>query len=981
MVGVIASAENTPKIKPLEPAAFGTRCPSVIVETQTARPPSPPIRSSSSRGDAVLEIVRALYTELHRAQPESVRVTWESALERDLGFDSLARVELLRRLEQQLGIRLPEDTLASAETVGDLLHTVTAAQASSSALPGTRAGIPSIAQPATARPRLAVPDGAATLNEVLEWRAQTTPDATHAIVLDEGPAKPLTYAELLEGARRVASALRHAGVEARATVALMLPTSAGYFHAFLGVLLAGAVPVPIYPPIRPSQLEEHVHRHAGILANAGVDVLVTIEEARGVARLLSVKVPTLRRVLSIAELLLGGPVEARPSAASRDSIAMLQYTSGSTGAPKGVILTHGNLLANIRALGKAVNACDSDILVSWLPLYHDMGLIGAWLGSLYFGCLFIVMPPTAFLARPARWLQAISDYRATISASPNFGYEMCARRVLDEDLRGLDLSCWRVASNGAEPVFPDTIERFSRRFIPYGFRPQAMTPVYGLAEAAVGLTFPPPDRGPLIDSIDRDELMRNGRAIRVGADHANALRFVSCGRPLPGYQVRIVDSGDAELPERIEGDVHFMGPSATAGYYNNAAATERLFHGEWLDTGDRGYMAEGELYLTGRVKDIVIRRGRHIYPDEIERAVGDLEGVRRGCVAVFGAQEPATATEKLIVVAETSYAEPSLRDRLRMRINERVVEYLGEPPEEILLAPPHSVLKTSSGKLRRAATRAAYEDGSLGRAPPSPLVQMLRLSIESLRPALRRLGQAALRLAYGVYALCVAVVILTSALLIGLVLPRRRQVWRLAHHTARWLIRAWRIPFSVEWQTERDLPGPHIVVINHASYVDSIFVAAVLPDAHVFVAKTELQRFPILRIGLRRLGTLFIERFAPVESAHEVGRLRQELDRGNSLAIFPEGGFNRVTGLRAFHLGAFQIAVASGAPVVPLTLRGTRSVLRDGQFWLRRMPVSAVVGRPLAPPTGSDEDFAKAVRLRDAAREQILHRCGEPDLL
>ena len=949
----------------------------MLVATPTPHAARHPVDSGLPQADELLQVVRSLYAELHHAEPGLQSVTLQSALDRDLGFDSLTRVELLLRLEQQLGVHLPESTLSTAETVADLLHAVRFAGPArgGKARRLAPASLPDLAP----RPRLGVPSGAATLVEVLESRVQSNAAATHAIVLGDGPPEILTYAQLQDGAQIVAGGLVRAGVQPGATVALMLPTSTAYLHSFLGVLLAGAIPVPVYPPTRPSQLEEHIQRHGGILGNACADALITFQEARLAAHLLRARVPTLRKVLSIADLLQGERLGMTPRAPSAGSIARLQYTSGSTGAPKGVVLTHGNLLANIRAMGTVVSASDSDVFASWLPLYHDMGLIGAWLGSLYYGCLFVVMPPTSFLTRPVRWLRAIHDYRATLSAAPNFGYELCARRLRDEDLQGLDLSSWRVAFNGAEPVSAETLERFHRRLAPYGFQPAAMTPVYGLAEAAVGLTFPPLGRGPITDCIDRDAMMRTGRALPVARDHPDALRFVSCGRPLPGYGLRLVGEGGAEVPERMEGTVEFRGPSATAGYYRNPGATGRLLHGQWLDTGDRGYMAGGELYVTGRVKDIIIRRGQHIYPDELERAVGELEGVRKGCVVAFGTREPATASEKLIVLAETRCTDPAQRAQLTTRINQRVVDNLGEPPEDILLAPPHTVLKTSSGKLRRAATRAAYEDGSLGRARASPALQMLHLTVQGVRVELQRIARRGAGIAYGVYAWLAVGVVFVAVGLPGLLLADRRRIWRLNHGAAGFLIRALHIPFSVTWETEVDLSAPHIIVTNHCSYVDSIFIGAVLPELHLFVAKTELQRVPVLRAWLRKIGTLFIERVEPTQSVAEVGRLQQELARGNSIVMFPEGTFTRETGLRPFRLGAFEVAVASGVPVIPLTLRGTRSVLRDGQWLLRRMPVSAVVGRPLAA-SSSDDHFATAVRLRDMAREQIRARCGEPDL-
>ena len=917
-----------------------------------------------------------MYVELHHTQRGVDDIDLESTLERELGFDSLARVELLLRLEQQCNVHLPETTLSAAETVADLLTAVIAAPTAASVADLVPLQAPAVANVGSSRPRLGVPSRAATLNEVLDWRVRSTPDVTHAIVLREGHAERLTFEQLRAGARVVAGALMSAGLPAGATVALMLPTSPGYLHAFLGVLLAGAIPVPIYPPTRPSQLEEHVRRHASILTNAGVDILVTIPEARFVARFLKARVPSLRAVLSIDELLHGQPCTTTHAPAA-DSIAMLQYTSGSTGDPKGVVLTHAELLANIRAMGRAVSATDSDVFVSWLPLYHDMGLIGAWLGSLYFGCLFVVMPPTSFLARPLAWLRAIQDHRATLSASPNFGYELCIRRLSDEDLAGLDLSSWRVAFNGAESVSPDTLERFTRRFAPHGFRSQAMTPVYGLAEAAVGLTFPPPERGPLIDCVDRQRMMDEGRAVRAAAGQPDALRFVSCGRPLPGYEVRVLDVGGSEAPERVEGTVEFRGPSATAGYFRNARATAQLRRAGWLDTGDRGYLASSELFITGRVKDIVIRRGRHIYPEEIERAVGELDGIRRGCVAAFGTQETANATEKLVVVAETRATDAASLAQLRTRINRRVVDLVGEPPEEILLVAPHSVLKTSSGKLRRAATRIAYEDGSLARGPARAGAQWLHLAVASAVPEVRRLLYAAQRSTYGLYCWLAALPLALAVAVSSALLPRR--AWTFGHRAAHWLIRAWRIPLSVTGMANADLARPHIIVANHCSYVDFVFITALLPGAHQFVAKAELKRVPLLGAWLRRIGTVFVERFAAEQSVGAVAQLTEALAQGNSLVIFPEGTFTRVSGLRPFHLGAFQVAVASGVPVVPLSLGGTRSVLRDGQHLMRRVPVSAALGAPLwASPEG--DAFAQAVRLRDAAREFVVRHCSELDV-
>jgi len=952
-----------------------------VTGAQASGPGSQPHDSTPA---VVENVIAELYTQLHRASALPAPPQPHDRLDADLGFDSLTRVELLQRLERALGVALPDSALTSIETVADLVGAIeTALKATGTTGAGSARRCISSAPlaPLAPRPIIGVPATASTVNAVLAWHVERHAETTHVILLGEDGPKPFSYGMLAERAQRIAAGLEQLGVGPRASIALMLPTSVEYLQAFFGILLAGAIPVPIYPPARRAQLEEHVHRHAQLLSNAGAEVLITFREARIVARMLRSRVPGLRHIESVSELARRrGSIARAAGAPAADSIALLQYTSGSTGAPKGVVLTHANLLANIRAMGATIAASPSDVFVSWLPLYHDMGLIGAWLGSLYFGCLLILMPPTSFLARPARWLRAVHDYRGTLSASPNFGYEFAARRLSDEDLKGIDLSSLRIAFNGAEAVYPETLERFRRRLEPYGFRPQAMTPVYGLAEAGVGLTFPPLERGPIVDRVDRAALARTGRATPVAEGTPDAIQFVSCGRPLPRYRLRIVADDGAELPERAEGNLQFAGPSATEGYYHNPVATAQLLRGEWRETGDRAYLAKGELYVTGRAKDVIIRRGRHIHPGEIERAVEDIPGIRRGCVVAFGTREDQAGTERLVVVAEVRERglDTSQRIELQTRINQCVVDCVGEPAEEVILAAPHTVLKTSSGKLRRTATRQAYDDGSLWRAARRPGFQVLRLALESVGLLARRSLDRAARVVYGLFAWSLLAAVAAPVVMLTLGFRSPSRIWRLNHRAARTLLELLGLSPLATW--EADLPPtPHLIVVNHSSYADSIFVGALLVHRHRFVAKAELARAPVLGSYLRKLGTLFIERSLAEQSMAEVAHVREALLGGDSVVMFPEGTFTRESGVRAFHLGAFQAAVAARAPIIPLALHGARSVLRDGQRLPRRVPVRAVIGAPLT--ARADEDaFAAAVRLRDAARAHVLRHCGEPDL-
>ena len=923
---------------------------------------------AGQRAEVLLATVRRFVAETLPAL-QSQRIGLETRFEADLGLDSLARVELLRRIEAALETTLPDEALL-AETVGDLLRLA----------PGTRfAG----RGPPVAAELPAVEGGepaqAVTLIEGLQWHRQAHAGRIHLLLYaDAEEPEPITYDELWDNALAVAGGLSAWGLVAGETVAIMLPTGLDYFASFFGILLAGGVPVPIYPPTRPSQLEEHLRRHARILDNAGTACLITVGAAKGVAQLLKAQVPALRQILTAADLRDAEATPILPECRA-DDLAFLQYTSGSTGDPKGVTLTHRHLLANIRAMGQAAEVRPDDVFVSWLPLYHDMGLIGAWLGSLYYGLPLVVMSPLSFLARPSRWLWAIHRHRGTLSAAPNFAYELCLSKVDEAEIEGLDLSSWRRAFNGAEPVSPITLQRFGDRFAAYGLRRDALAPVYGLAEAAVGLAFPPLGRGPLIDRIRREPFLREGKAEPASEGAPDTLSFVACGRPLPGYAVRVVDEGGRELLERSEGRLHFAGPSATRGYYRNPEATQRLFQDGWLDTGDRAYLAEGDIYVTGRVKDLVIRGGRNFYPYDLEQAVGTLAGVRKGCVAVFGTRDAVSGSERLVVVAETREQEADRLEGLRRQVRERALEVLGLPPDDVVLVPPHAVLKTSSGKLRRNAVRELYEQGTLGRGAKAVWRQLMTLLIAGLGARLRHLRRSAGEYLFVGYAWSVFSLLALVTWLGVVVLPRARWRWGLVRGAVRAARVATGTPLRVEGHEQIPAPDrPFILVANHASYLDALALIEAVPGALSYVAKRELAGPFYTRWFLERLDTLFVERFDVKRSADDAERLTRAVTTGRSLAFFPEGTFRSAPGLLPFRMGAFLTAVEAGIPVLPVALMGTRQILGGEGLRLRPGAIRVVVTEPLLP---DGNDWSAAIRLRDAAREQILRHCGEPDLM
>lgn len=938
----------------------------------------PPQKNHEQMANELLTLVTELVRDLHPRKAARLHPQLDSALDTDLGLDSLARVELITRLEQHFQVALPEQVFAEAESPRHLLKAITSARRRDGAAEPLQRVEPQEKHVEE------LPHRARTLVEVLQWHCSRNPDRLHIRVTDgERELAQLSYAGLWRGAERVAAGLQHAGVQPGDCIAVMLPTGVDYFYSFYGILMAGAVPVPIYPPVRRSQIGEHLQRHGGILRNCEAVLLITVPEASNVARLLKSQLEHLRSIATVRELEARGNAFLAPAVGPED-IAFIQYTSGSTGSPKGVVLTHANLLANIRAMGEAVEAGPSDVFVSWLPLYHDMGLIGSWLGSLYYAAVLVVMSPLAFITRPQRWLQAIHRYRATMSASPNFGYELCLKQISDKDLEGVDLSSWRLAFNGAEQVSPETIEHFIERFAKAGFRPETMTPVYGLAESSVGLAFPPLQQPPRIDVVDRQTFSREGRAVPATGRDGRTLRFVSSGRPLPGHEIRITDEQDRELPERREGALQFRGPSATAGYYREQAKTGELFHGDWLDSGDLAYIAEGDVFITGRRKDIIIRGGRNLYPHELEEVIGSIPGIRKGCVAAFGTREPRSGTERLVILAETRERDAGARETLRTKAAAAVNDLVGMPPDEVVLAAPHTVLKTSSGKIRRAACREQYERGGVEGTRRAVWWQIARSARQSVVPTWRRVRRWLGEHMFAAYVWTVYSLLAVIALLSVVIIPGFERRWSVLRGLARLLAFTTGTRILVTGKENLPDPGrPCVFVANHASYLDGYALVASVPRAFSFVAKRELAANRFIDFCLRRMRVEYVKRSETEQAREDAQRIARGANQ-RSVFFFPEGTFTRIPGVRDFHLGAFVTAAQANVPVVPVAIRGTRSMLRSGSWFPRRGYIVITIGEPIEAPVSPEGDhlavWQAALMLRARAREHILRYAGEPDL-
>ncbi|MFQ5597678.1 MAG: AMP-binding protein [Nitrospiria bacterium] len=913
----------------------------------------------------VLGIIRALLVEsgLHRAVSQ---LSPGAGFERDLGLGSLERVELLIRIEAAFSISLPDTTIAEAQTPRELARLVMKA----APLETKRyyASVPALEG-------LAFPmQPASTLCEALSRKAEAYPDRPHIYLPSETEEETVvTYGDLFKGAQGIARRLQAWGLLPGETVALMLPTDRSFFETFFGVLFAGGIPVPVYPPFRPDRIEEYARRQTRILRNAEVVFLVAFQAVEGLAQLLRSHLPALRTVITAKDLSgADGEVAMHQPFAKESDPALIQYTSGSTGDPKGVLLTHRNLIANIRSIGQALQVRPEDAGVSWLPLYHDMGLIGAWFLPLYYGIPVTILPPFAFLSRPERWLWAIHSHRATISPAPNFAYEVCAGKIRDAAIEGLDLGSWRIALNGAEPVKPETLDRFTKRFAPYGFRAETHFPVYGMAEASVGLAFPQLGAPPRIDRVSRERFERDREAIPADASETAALSFVSCGRPLPGHEIRIVDEMGNPVSDRIEGTLIFRGPSCTSGYYRNPEANAALFQDGWLVSGDLAYIADGDLFITGRQKDLIIKGGRNLHPHDIESVAENISGVRKGCVAAFGVPDSAAGTEKLVVVAETRQTQEAIRSEIVDAIHAALVETLGMPADQVFLAIPGSIPKTSSGKIARSRSRAAYLEGRLSKRRRVGM-QLTRLAAASLWRWFRRGVHAVGRVFYGVY---LAALLTPHLLLLRGMLRFLPDEWAggMVRKGARLFLRlAGLFPHvSVEGIFEKT--GPSVMVANHASYADALLLTAVLPVGVRFVAKQELLKVPILRGFLRMGGHITVDRRDVSKGTSEMEAIVSILREGGRVLIFPEGTFRATAGLRPFKLGAFKAAVETGAPVFPVSLEGSRQLLRDNQWLPRRRRVRIRVGPPIVP---QDRDWREIVRIRDLARKEIAHHCKE----
>lgn len=927
----------------------------------------------------VLSIVHQFLSEFKSGRVLQT-VTLESSLDRDLGIDSLGRVELFLRIEKQLGLSLSDKAIAETEYIKDIIEALkTAKPSNTKRIPNTFAETLGVTH--------YDPSRANSILEVLIGHAQASPERPHIYLQGEDASeRVITYGEVLASAQKVAKGLYQLGLKRNETVAIMLPTSADFFFAFFGVMLAGGIPVPIYPPVRPDKIEEYSVREATILNNAGVRVLITFSQVETLSKLLKVFIRSLTAVITLDMLMNRGEGAVLPNyKLTPEDAGLIQYTSGSTSDPKGVLLTHGNLLANIRSVGKAANVTNRDVGVTWLPLYHDMGLIGAWFGALYNGFPITVMSPLLFISRPERWLWAIHYHRGTLSAGPNFAYELCIRKIRDEDIQGLDLSSWRLAFNGAEAINPKTLEQFTKKFKPYGFNPASFFPVYGLAECAVALTFPPLNREPKIDIIEREAFEKERKAIPLNSADPNFsaikkstpyLEFVCCGKPIPDHDIRIVDEDSLEVGERTVGSLQFCGPSAMHGYFQNPVATHKVYVDGWWDTGDYAYIAEGELYITGRKKDVIIKAGRNLYPQEIEEVTAQVSDVRKGCVVAFGVQDPRVGTETLIIIAETDELETKARDKIINEIIDKVSSVIGIPPDQVILVSPRTIPKTSSGKLQRSQCKKLFEEGKLSKPLLPVWMQVSRIFVKGLGISSQRNLNKVFQVLYTGYAGFVALILFVP-LWLGVILFPSKIASKILKFFLYLYVNLLGCPIELKGFSNISPNESYVFICNHSSYIDSLYLLAYLPANVTMVGKKEIQYWPVIGKIFKKLGFLTVDRMDFTKNLSDTDTITQALKNNQSIVLYPEGTFTYAAGLRPFKLGAFKVAVDAGKPICPVSIQGTRKLLRGTEKLLNPTPIKITVSEPLKP---NSQEWSEVARLHKEARAEILKNCGEQEI-
>ncbi|MCW5980054.1 MAG: AMP-binding protein [Bryobacteraceae bacterium] len=807
------------------------------------------------------------------------------------------------------------------------------------------------------------PVSAKTLIDVLVRHAEADPGRIQIHLLEGDSGEGITYGKLYEEASAIAGGLADLGLQHGDAVAIMLPSCSGFFFSFFGTMLAGGIPVPVYPPTRPERIEDYVRQQIALLRNAGIRYMIAFERVKPVTQILRVNLPSLIEVTTVKALRKS---RARLGAGSVRTArtAVLQYTSGSTGNPKGVALSHANILANVRGIGTAVEINPGDAVVSWLPLYSDLGLIGCWMLSLYYAIPVTILSPLDFLKAPERWFWAIHDSRGTLSAAPNFAYDLCTRRIPLPSLEGVDLSCWRVAVNAGEPVLPETVDRFTERFRDFGFRPETFLPCYGLAESTVALTMPPPGRLPVRDRVKRAPFETRGFVEPASPNETHSLCFFSTGEPIQGQEIRVEDDSGDETPERAVGRLLFRGPATMQGYYRDREATEASIRpGGWVDSGDYGYMAGGEFYFSGRSRDSIRKAGRTMSPLDVEAAIGDVRGVMPGSAVAFGAPDRDSGVERLIVAAETDETSQEEFRRIEAEIVRLVDHYLGMPPDRVQLVEPDCLPRTANGKIRRNDTRSRHLKNKLRSRKRPPWLQIVKLRVENVGSlgalGLRRAGGALIR----AWRAAVTWLIARGAGAWFRLNGNRTVVKR----ASKWILKLHGQRFAAQGAQLLEVGRPSLLVANRSGLLDPLVAVAALPVDVRFAEVSALYGLPEPLAFLLRPLVLGHDDddLTPVAGALRQ-RVRRALEGDGAVVLFPDSPIGAPVPRARFRLDPLLASLDAGANVHPISLR-ERALSRLAAERAQARKVTMMIVRESV----RNGDGVSAWQMRDRVRDAI----------
>jgi len=548
-------------------------------------------------------------------------------------------------------------------------------------------------------------DPAASFLQPFQGRARAEPDHPALVFIEEdGRQREVTIGDLHHSALIGARALARLGVEQGDLVILVMSPSLDLIRAFLAVAHLGAVPSIfsfLTPKLDPATWRQGARR---LVTEARARAVITSAEFD--ADLRPLFSGERCRVIEVASLFAAGEAAPEIDLEGGERTALVQFSSGTTGLQKGVSISHRAILNNVRARTRVFALSPDDVVVSWLPLYHDMGLISGLILPLLTGIRSVLFSPFEWVRRPGRLLQLVHEHRATLCWMPNFALNHSVRSIRERELQGIDLSCWRLLVNGSEPVRQDSIRRFVARFAPYGFAADAMAAAYGLAENTVGVSASPIGRPPSVDWVDLRQLQHRGNAVQRPPAAEDSTPIIDCGRPYPGTEVIVVDAEGQPLPDRRVGEILIRGDSLFSGYHRRPTLTASSFTDDWFHTGDLGYLAAGHLHICGRTKDLMILAGRNIHPQDVEAIANDIARLRPGRTVAFSLPDDRLGSEAIVLICEPrSPLDTAERDDIEKHLRRELVRRLDLVPRTVAFVDSGWVIKTPSGKLARAANR------------------------------------------------------------------------------------------------------------------------------------------------------------------------------------------------------------------------------------------------------------------------------------